>query len=76
MKNKNYIRGIIFNLIPLQNREEVTNEIYEQTKDNKSIKDIEYITKGILIKYQEHKEEQGKFSRVSRDISEFIISQK
>lgn len=70
---KNYIKGIIFQLIPFEKREEVTEQIYEQTKDLTQKIQIEYITKWILLQYQQHREQEGRFSRVAKDISKFII---
>lgn len=75
-QTKNYIRGIIFQLIPIENREEVTEQIYEQTKDLKNKYDIELITKGILLQHQEHKEQEGRISRVAKDVSQFVIDKK
>ena len=72
-QTKNYIRGIIFQLIPIEKREEVTEQIYEQTKDLKNKYDIELIAKGILLDISQSKEQEGRISRVAKDISQFII---
>jgi len=75
-RTKNYIRGIIFQLIPFDKREEVTGQIFEQTKDLKQKIQIEYIVKGILLKHQQNKEQENRMSRVAKDISEILINVK
>lgn len=68
----NYIFGSLVGLIDRDQREEIAKEIEEQTKELKSIYDIERICKGILIsKVEESMENQA--VRVSKELSRFLI---